>query len=372
MKMNYHNFTKKIFHIHTILGVCAFLIIYLVTLPVASAAKNPFGYKEPNLQYRLMGKIVNVQGDNFLVRKDSGERVRIQITENTNMVCKDMPRNSNQSAAGNVDFKPDQPTTKGFRIGDCPPGPGEYIKAETTDKGTVTFLRTVESWSRNSADQTERLGLPQKYSVDGHAVFPVVRQGLSQQMLSGYEVLTADGNKLGNLRKIIIDTKTGNIVYGVIKLDQEAIQTKGMEVSGGSLMPLPWSAFQTTAKAGVMQLDVTTQQLANIPGYGKDVDVGDIRGYWELSDPNLPTQEGKGLPIPHYRGADRVDKFELERARQQYQMAREHFTNLDTVYQDDIEELERARDQFEEAFLQYSREGGEKTIQQKLQSQIFR
>lgn len=342
-------------------------------LSAADAATSPFGQKEPTLPYHLMGKIVNVQGNNFLVRQPSGETVKIMVTDDTNMFCEDTSASKQSIVTGNIDFKPDQGTTKGFRIGNCPPVPGQYIKAETTDEGTVTFLRTLDparihTSSGRLADQTQRLGLPQDYAVGGYAMFPVVREGLSQQMLDGRDVLTADGNKLGDLKKIIIDTKTGDIVYGVVELDQEAIQTKGMKVASGSLMPLPWSTFQSSGKEGAMKLKLTTQQLANVPGYGNGMTVADIRAYWELTEP-MPQE---GLPRPHYMGADRVDKMELEKARQNYKAAREHFLNLDTVYADDIQELERARKNFDTAFEEYLKGGGQKTVQQKLQSEIFR
>lgn len=99
-------------------------------------------------------------------------------------------RGSNKSkVTGKVDFKPDKGTTKGIRIGNCPPVPGQIIKCETTDVGTVTFLRTVDP--AKGQDQTERLGLPHKYSVYGFAVFPVVREGLGQKVLENHDVLTA-------------------------------------------------------------------------------------------------------------------------------------------------------------------------------------
>jgi sporulation protein YlmC with PRC-barrel domain len=362
-----HDSIKVKFRIFTILGLSALLGAQIAGLAGANAA-SPFGQKEQSLQYRLTGVIVNVQGDTFLVRKPTGETVKLTITENTNMFCEDPSGPSQKSiVSGNADFTPDKGSTKGFRIGNCPPVPGQYIKAETTDVGMVTFLRTVDPG--RVQDQTERLGLPQNYSVDGYAVFPVVREGLGQKALENHDVHTADGNKLGNLKKIIIDTKTGTILYGVVELDQEAIQTKGMEIASGSFMPLPWSTFQSSGKEEAMKLELTSQQLTHVPGYGEDMTVADIRAYWELQDP-----QGRDIdtPTPRYRGADRTDKLELERARENYKAARAHFLNLDTVYGDDIKELERAREKMEIAFEQYLKGGGEKTIQQKLQSQIFR
>lgn len=159
--------------------------------------------------------------------------------------------------------------------------------------------------------------------------------------------------------------QTGNIVYGVIELDQEAInQTKGMELAGGSLMPVPWNAVQTSGKEGVVKPVSLLNKLTNIPGYGTEVNIVDIRAFWELADPLPELQEGEVVESLRYRGSKQFDKAELQKPQQRYQRALENFRNLDVVYRDDVRELERAREQYEEAFLQYSREGGQKTIQQ--------
>ena len=360
---------KRNFPIIGVLGLCTFLGLQLAGLPEIAQGAGPFGQKEPNMQYRLVGKIVNAQGDTYVIRKPSGEKVKITVTDDTNMFCEGSAGKSEKSVmTGNVDFEPDKGTTKGFRIGNCPPVPGQYIKAETTDVGTVTFLRTVDA--SRAQDQTVRLGLPQKFSVAGFAIFPVVREGLGQKVLENHDVLTSDGHKIGNLKKIIIDTKTGNIVYGIVKLDQEAIQATGFEISSGSLMPLPWGTFHTSEKDKAMKLELSAQQLANVPGYGDDsMTIADVRAYWELEDPR-----DIGVPQPHYMGADRVDEMELKKARQNYKAAREHFYSLETVYADDIKELERAKEKFDNALVEYAiaqGTGGE-TVQQKLQDQIFR
>jgi sporulation protein YlmC with PRC-barrel domain len=385
------------FGLWTALGLCTFLGGQMI-MPESSSGAEPFS-QMPQLDYRLEGKIVSIQGDKYVVRKPTGEKVRVTVNNGTNMFCEGPSEGAQKAGETQIDFK--GKTSSGFQIGNCPPSTGQWIMAETTDKGTVTYLRTMDPSKRSrqlasergfsqssqrgvsrssnisyGTSQTERLGLPQRYAIngnDGYAYFPVVREGLGQKTVEGYEVQTADGDKIGNLRKIIIDTKTGNIVYGIVELDQEAInQTKGMEVAGGSLMPLPWSAFQTGGQEGKVKLDVTTKQLANIPGFVEDMSIGDVRGYWELADPLPEITQEEMRQFRGDRGPRQFDKAQLRKAQERYQMALENFRNLDVVYRDDIRDLERAREQYEQAFLDYSREGGKKTIQQKLQSQIFR
>jgi hypothetical protein len=115
-------------------------------------------------------------------------------------------RGSNKSkVTGNVDFKSDKGTTKGFRIGNCPPVPGQIIKVETTDVGTVTFLRTVAP--AKGQDQTERLGLPQKYSVDGLLYFQWFVRDWGRKSSKIMTCSRQDGKKTREFKKIIIERK---------------------------------------------------------------------------------------------------------------------------------------------------------------------
>ena len=141
--------------------LCAVIGLPLINSAGVNAAFDPYGGKTSNVDYRVEGKIISTQGDNYVIRKPTGERVKLKVNENTNMFCENFSSgNSHSTNSSEFDYK--GKSSKGFRIGNCPPVPGQYIKAETTDVGTVTFLRTmdpVDVKTKRMQSHTDRFGL---------------------------------------------------------------------------------------------------------------------------------------------------------------------------------------------------------------------
>jgi len=343
-----------------LLGLVALCGTTLIGSSAALAQSKPLGGHVTPDRYVVKGKLINIQGNNYWIRKSTGEDVKVQITNDTNMVCeisRDMPSKSITTGRMGLTRKAE---SKGFRIGDCPPDPGQYVKAETTDIGTVSFLRSYQPETIMS--QTERLGLPQQYSVH-----PVVRGELEQKSVDRYTVQTEDGKQIGNLKKVIIDTQVGDIVYGVVALDQEALRAQGMELARGSLMAAPWEGFAVPKEDGKhITLQATFKQLGNFPAFSEDISAYDVRAYWELHDPNM-----KNPVSPTRQGVDRLARLELEKERAQYEAARDRYLDTQVKFEDDQRAMERARERWEQALLEY-RTDEDKTIQQELQKQIFR
>lgn len=320
------------------------------TMPdsMKSAAQVTLG----GAKYYVRGEIVNIDGENYWIRKSTGQNVRLKVTDDTNMFCdanKTIPQRRSRDGGGVSDD-----SQSGFRIGACPPGIGTFVKAETTDQGAVTYLKTIDG---NLQSQTERLGLPQNYFV-----LPLVHDELQMSRAKEYPVNTLDGQEVGTLKRVVIDPAVGTIVYGIIDVDT------------GGLMPIPWKAMNVPEGGeGPITLHVHKKQLQKIPTFGKDMTVLDIRGYWELSGdeeepPAIASSFGEVEDTEHY---DDFRRLELERAKARWDKAYERFHNLHTRFQDDIEELERERERFQQALTKYNRDQN-KTIQQELQSQIFR
>lgn len=119
----------------------------------ARASDNPD--RLATLKHFTKGTITKIEGDTYWVKLGSGAEVKLPISKNTNMVCPARPDEQDEI------WQPRQePGSTGFRIGDCPFQVGDVIKAETTDIGTVTFIRALD---RSAPTTTERLGLPQGY-----------------------------------------------------------------------------------------------------------------------------------------------------------------------------------------------------------------
>lgn len=108
------------------------------------------------LKHVAKGTIIKIEGGTYWVKLGSGAEVKLPISKNTNMVCPTRPDEQDEL------WQPkDEAAPVGFRIGDCPFQVGDVIKAETTDIGTVTFIRALD---RQPPTTTQRLGLPQDYS----------------------------------------------------------------------------------------------------------------------------------------------------------------------------------------------------------------
>lgn len=111
----------------------------------------------------VKGEIVEIDGENYWIRRSPNKTVRLHVTQNTDMVC------DNQSPEQQTKVHPlgasidmsNQPESVGFRIGNCPPSVGDTVKAEVTSLGTVSYLHVIAPEEVRSL--TERLGLPQHY-----------------------------------------------------------------------------------------------------------------------------------------------------------------------------------------------------------------
>jgi hypothetical protein len=120
---------------------------------MTEAAQAVFGGAE----YNVWGAITKVDENNFWIKKPDGSEVSLKVTEGTNMVCSAGKGESEDK----VQSSHEKASSTGFRIGECPPGKGAFVEAETTDDGRVTFLKTIEKDELES--RTEELGLPQRY-----------------------------------------------------------------------------------------------------------------------------------------------------------------------------------------------------------------
>lgn len=319
------------------------------TMPdsMQSAAQVTLG----GANYYVRGEIVNIDGENYWVRKSNGQNVRLKVTDDTNMFCDE--NNTIPQRRGTEGGVSDN-SQSGFRIGACPPGVGTFVKMETTDEGAVTYLKTIDGHLQS---RTKRLGLPQNYFV-----LPLVHDELKMRDAKEFTVNTRDGQEVGTLKRVVIDPAMGTIVYGII------------DVATDGLMPIPWRAMNVPEDGkGPIILHVSKKQLQKVPTFGQNMTVLDVRGYWELGGgeeepPSIASSIGEVEDPERYKDLRRL---ELEQAKTRWDTAYERFQNLHTRFQDDIEELERERERFQDAMAKYNR-NQDKTIQQELQSQIFR
>lgn len=86
-----------------------------------------------------------------------------------------------------------------------------------------------------------------------YAVLPVPRgqqKGVSKHGLLGDEVKGKDGEPIGRLDRLIMDTRTGKIEYGVVTFSE----TKEM-------WPISWNNFKVNKESGEVSLNLTREQF---------------------------------------------------------------------------------------------------------------
>ncbi|MGL6010242.1 MAG: PRC-barrel domain-containing protein [Shewanella oncorhynchi] len=86
---------------------------------------------------------------------------------------------------------------------------------------------------------------------------------LSASTLNGDHVFTPKGNKLGNIKELMIDIEKGRISYAVLSFG-------GLLGLGEKLFAVPWTAFTIDTVNKRFLLDIDEEALKNAPGFDAD------------------------------------------------------------------------------------------------------
>ena len=89
------------------------------------------------------------------------------------------------------------------------------------------------------------------------------RRVLSASTLTGDPVKNPDGQKLGDVKEIMIDLESGRVAYAVLDFG-------GFLGIGNKLFAIPWSAMKLHQTDKSFVLNVTKEQLEKAPGFDKD------------------------------------------------------------------------------------------------------
>jgi sporulation protein YlmC with PRC-barrel domain len=228
-------------------------------------------------QYFVEGEVLNINGQQFDIKKtDGGERVQLVVNQDTNLDCSAAPVASDQKAATESERIPaekqapaanerqrDQGQRKnetargaGFRIGQCDFHPGDRVKAEVDDMGRVTtlkFLAKAQPMAPHEIGESAGTGVlampgqqekPGQLDMTGaggsmpkeYAVLPIPVGELTttnSNVLLKKPVKDLQGNNIGTLENLIVDTHSGRIEYAIVAIE-----------NGTHLHPVPWSAIQ--------------------------------------------------------------------------------------------------------------------------------
>jgi sporulation protein YlmC with PRC-barrel domain len=86
---------------------------------------------------------------------------------------------------------------------------------------------------------------------------------LTASTLTGDTVKNPQGESLGDLKDIMIDTVNGKIAYGVLSFG-------GILGMGEKLFAVPWDALMVDGDQNQLILNVDKERLKNAPGFDKD------------------------------------------------------------------------------------------------------
>ena len=89
------------------------------------------------------------------------------------------------------------------------------------------------------------------------------RRTLSAGTLIGDPVKNAEGEKLGELKEIMLDTERGQVAYAVLDFG-------GFMGLGDKLFAVPWQAFTVNEDDHKLILNVDKETLKNAEGFDKN------------------------------------------------------------------------------------------------------
>jgi sporulation protein YlmC with PRC-barrel domain len=93
---------------------------------------------------------------------------------------------------------------------------------------------------------------------------PTVGYVISASKLAGGVVKNTDGETLGDIKEIMIDTSTGRVAYAVLSFG-------GFLGMGDKLFALPWNALQShQTEPSAFVLNANKERLQAAPGFDKN------------------------------------------------------------------------------------------------------
>jgi sporulation protein YlmC with PRC-barrel domain len=118
--------------------------------------------------------------------------------------------------------------------------------------------------------------------------------------LIGDSVVNTQEENLGDIKEIMLDTRTGQVAYAVLSFG-------GFLGMGEKLFAVPWQALQLDTVNKRFVLNVDKQRLKNAPGFDPDAwpDMSDVSWADEIHTfyGTDPTMSGSGLGNLPPRGA---------------------------------------------------------------------
>ena len=302
------------------LGMTMLSLPFLVNTSFANARGDYDGRWSQSGEV-MKGKIINIDGDELTLRTTDGERMRIQISEDTNMVCRSKRQSSSSSSSStsssdssslmsqshssqqgssSISGKPQgqQSQRAGYRFGDCNFQTGDRIKVRLDRSGNAQFVRYLQSKKGSQSEVRSRsvdLDFPSEYSV-----LPAGALGSlnAENREKSFSVKTKQGKELGNIIKVVNDSE-GDPAYAIIRKKNR------------QMISVPWDALETSSDGQSATLDVTDDQFSHLPQIQEGENtVAHVRKNWDLDN-----NDEESMRERSYSRSDRYSQRDRERKR---------------------------------------------------------
>jgi len=198
---------------------------------VDQSAQMMFG----GAKYFVIGPISKIEDNYFYVKDEElGDDVRLVMDEGTKVICV-------------------VPTADGS-VRNCALSVGDRVRAEVSDLGTVTTIRALPEQEKPYG-KTARQHMGELLSIAGpsgdYVVVPAAFGSVRALEPQGpTPVKGPDGQMLGSVHKLIIDSGSGRIICAVIR-----------KADDDTLVPVPWADLSISQQEGAVVLTNRHLQL---------------------------------------------------------------------------------------------------------------
>jgi sporulation protein YlmC with PRC-barrel domain len=172
-------------------------------------------------------------------------------------------------------------------LGYVPPSGNE---GATATPGTPAYGEQAPAQPRpdqyQSRDMTGAPMTPQAGEPSGTMAYDIRDFRVSE--MTGKAVRDLQGERLGKLDDLVIDTQQGKVAFGIVSM------RTGVLGLGKDYAAVPWPAFQFTERGGAIRLDTTPQTLAAI-AFKAD-------NFPDLADPQYSRQLYERFGVTPYYG----------------------------------------------------------------------
>jgi sporulation protein YlmC with PRC-barrel domain len=109
-------------------------------------------------------------------------------------------------------------------------------------------------------------------------------QLIGSDMVEGTNVYRSNGDKVGEIERVMIDKHSGKVAYAVMSFG-------GFMGIGEDYYPLPWSMLKYNTELDGYEVNISEQQLKGAPKYGRH-ETWD----WESRDRGARIHDHYGVP----------------------------------------------------------------------------